>query len=361
MVGPPGCGKTSTVLAVASDREVLELNASSYRDRGSVHEIMGSFCSQMSLFGKKKLVLIDDIDAFSGRHDQGGIAEISRILETCRVPVVATATVLDDEKMASVLKRAEVLPLSSPNWAMITKILARICDAEAVAYDDAILRRIAVFSGGDLRAAINDLQSMVSKGLLLDLELMDREKSADIYQSLSLILKGNDARVIKSFMERLDDELIPDVSFPVVYSGENALSLWLEENIPLEYSASDTAGAFDVLSRADVMRGRIIKRNYWRFLSYISDLLGPGIALSKQKRGEKQVQYKVTFRSPKRNPRLWWLSSAAKKSVVGKVALMTHTSKKSAFKELSFMNPVLLSCSDYFGFDEKEIAFLRKS
>src|SRR3989338_527012 len=107
VVGPPGCGKTSTVLAVASDREVLELNASSYRDRGSVHDIMGSFCSQMSLFGKKKLVLIDDIDAFSGRHDQGGIAEISRILETCRVPVVATATVLDDEKMASVLKRAD--------------------------------------------------------------------------------------------------------------------------------------------------------------------------------------------------------------------------------------------------------------
>ena len=360
LVGPTGCGKTSTVLAVARDFEVLELNASLYRNRNSIREIMGPFCSQMSLFVKKKLVLLDEVDTFSGRFDLGGLAEVVKIVESSSTPVIATANSIDEEKLSPLLKRSDIVVFQTPSWSSITKILKKICDGEGIKYSEDQLKRIAIASQGDIRAAINDLHSLLSKELILDFGPMDREKTNEVSQGLSLIFKGSDPLVIREVLANLDENLTGELRLPIVYSGENALSYWLEENTPLEYSREDTAKAFDSLSLADIYRGRIIKRGYWRFLSYISDFLGPGVALSKKEKNPKPTQYKIVFRSPKRNPRLWWLSSATKKSIAEKIAKKTHTSSRQALKDLSFTKHIVLQCSDFFDFEEKEINFLKK-
>lgn len=54
--GPSGCGKTSSVYTVANELnlELLELNASDYRNKEQINEIVGFASKQMSLFGKER-------------------------------------------------------------------------------------------------------------------------------------------------------------------------------------------------------------------------------------------------------------------------------------------------------------------
>ncbi|MFB6295178.1 MAG: AAA family ATPase, partial [Candidatus Nanohaloarchaea archaeon] len=71
--GPPGCGKTVLVHALADelDMELFETNASDARRKNDVQEKLGQAVKQRSFTGKDKLVLVDEVDGM-GRSDRGG-------------------------------------------------------------------------------------------------------------------------------------------------------------------------------------------------------------------------------------------------------------------------------------------------
>ena len=52
--GPCGCGKTSSIEILSNnlDLELFELNASNFRDKASIENILGSAIKQKSLFSK---------------------------------------------------------------------------------------------------------------------------------------------------------------------------------------------------------------------------------------------------------------------------------------------------------------------
>ncbi len=83
LYGPPGCGKTSSVYAVANelDLELIEVNASDFRNKDMINATIGNASQQMSLFMKNKIILVDEIDGLSGQKDRGGIVEIVRIID----------------------------------------------------------------------------------------------------------------------------------------------------------------------------------------------------------------------------------------------------------------------------------------
>src|SRR3989338_6137191 len=84
--GPVGSGKTSAVHAIALelDYEIIELNASDARNKDSLLEILGPAMSQRSLFGKGKIILVDEIDGVAGNDDRGGISELATLIETTK-------------------------------------------------------------------------------------------------------------------------------------------------------------------------------------------------------------------------------------------------------------------------------------
>lgn len=65
LYGPPGIGKTSIVQVISKkyDFDLIEINASDARNKSTLEEALGRSIKQnMNLFGKRRLILLDEMD-----------------------------------------------------------------------------------------------------------------------------------------------------------------------------------------------------------------------------------------------------------------------------------------------------------
>ncbi|MBS3131347.1 replication factor C large subunit [Candidatus Woesearchaeota archaeon] len=324
LFGPTGTGKTSSVHSIANEMglEILEVNASDTRNAEEINQRIGAAMGQQSLFSKGKIILLDEIDGLSGTGDRGGIQALISLLEKSAFPVVLTATNPWDNKFSKLRSKSEMIAFNPLEADDVFSILKKICAAEKIKHDDSVLKGLARRSGGDARASINDLQmlTMLSGELTKESleELSERNREETILSALTRILKTTDPKValaaFDNVRENLDEQL-----------------LWLDENIPREYTnPEDLARAYEKLSRADVFNRRIRRWQHWRFLVYINELITAGIALSKDEKYRGFTEYKPTGRILK----LWWAKqkSMKKKAIAEKIAERTHTSVKDALK-----------------------------
>ena len=111
LYGPPGCGKTVSVYAIAKDLEleIIELNASDFRNKDHISSILGSATQQMSLFARGKLILVDEVDGISGTKDRGGLLELSKVIEKSSFPIIVVGENPYDQKMKAMRKICELV------------------------------------------------------------------------------------------------------------------------------------------------------------------------------------------------------------------------------------------------------------
>ncbi|MBN2421439.1 replication factor C large subunit, partial [Candidatus Woesearchaeota archaeon] len=283
LYGPTGSGKTSAVYALANelDLEILEVNASDFRNAEGMQSIVGSAAKQMSLFSKGKIILVDEIDGLSGTKDRGGIPELIRVIEETKFPVICTAVDVFDSKFSPLRKKSLMIEFEKMNSDSMFDILKNICVKEGIKYDEDSLKQLARQSGGDVRAAITDLQILTPYSELLKEDvaaLSIRNKQESIPQALVKVFKTTDLNIALSAYENIDENL-------------DQVMLWVDENIPYEYKKpKDLAEAYHFVSQADLFNRRIRRWQHWRFLVYINAFLSGGIASSKDSKYSEFVQ-----------------------------------------------------------------------
>jgi len=283
--GPPGTGKTCLIEAIGKEKnlEIIELNASNYRTPLQIKEVLGKSMSQSSLFKKGKIFLIDEIDGLSGRADRGGVGEIIKIIKQSHFPIVLTANDPWKTKFSSLRQNCKLIQFPKVNYWSAVKRLKFICQQEKIQYQDSVINLIAKKSQGDIRSAINDLQ-LISKGKteikLTDIENVGkREIDTNIFDTMKIIFKTKTALSAKLSMQNLDKK--PDEVF-----------WWIEQNIINEYEKpEEISKAYEYLSMADIFRKRIIRRQNWKLLKYMIDLMTAGVALSKKEMYKKFSRY----------------------------------------------------------------------
>lgn len=322
--GPSGVGKTCSVYVLADELglEIVEVNASDFRNKNQINLKIGAAVNQQSLFSKGKVILVDEIDGLSGTKDRGGIQAITKLVEKSTFPMILTATNPWGNKFNALRRKCNLVEFGPLDYLSIFKILKKICDKEKIKYDEDVLKGLARRAGGDARAAVNDLQTLtgrtneLTKGSLD--ELAERNKEDTIINALIKIFKTTDVKVAKTAFDNVRENLDEQL-------------LWLDENLPKEYTKpADLARAYDKLSKADVFNRRIRRWQHWRFLVYINLLITAGIAVSKDKKYTGMVEYKPTGRILK----LWWAKqkSMKKKAIAAKIAEKIHCSQKEALK-----------------------------
>jgi len=344
LYGPPGTGKTTLayVAALESKSEIFELNASDLRNKKKLQETLRPAIEQQSLTKTRKIILVDEVDGISA-VDRGGLPELLSLIDQTTHPVIITANDIWNKKLNTLRKKTELVKLKEIAYKTIKDVLINILRKEGQFVENTILTSISVKAKGDLRAAINDLQTTIGVGEPITFD--ERNKEIDIFNALRLIFKGKPSKEMLSVFDSVNMSI-------------DDIILWVEENIPLEYQGEELAKAYERLSKVDIFKGRIYKQQYWRFLVYENILLSYGIAAAK-----KNVKTDFTsYKKPTRILKIWLNNqrTAKKKSIAKKYAKHVHVGHKRAMKEFPIIKQILKdnSIRDELKLDEEEFAYL---
>lgn len=294
--GRAGIGKTSSAIALARDYDwpIIELNTSDARNAekiksvatvGSINETFdnrGRFISSKS--GGRKLIILDEADNLYEKRggmssefsDRGGKKAIIETIRHSNQPIIL---IVNDyyglvKGSGEVLKNlCKQIKFYNPKSFNVVNLLKKISLEEKIHVDPKVIVAIADRCNGDIRSALNDLQSIsldkkqIDEKALASLGYRDRE--SDIFAVMREIFKTKNLRSIRRHVLRLDQD-------------PNQVLLWLNENIPQEYKDfSDLANGYDSLSKADVFLGRTVRRQNYRLWAYSSDLMNGGVATAK--------------------------------------------------------------------------------
>lgn len=325
--GPPGVGKTSLIHALANDldRELFETNASDARTKDEVKDKLEQASKQMSFTGKQKLILVDEVDGM-GKADRGGKRVINRVLKETRFPIVLTANDAYASGMGSIRNKCKVVELGNVHTNSVAARLREICEKEGIEYEDGAMKSIARRADGDMRSAINDLESLAGKGSVTkdDVKTLGyRETERDIFEALKIIFKTMNARNASNATDGLAED-------------HETVFEWIRENVPKEYERdADVARAFDSLSKADMFNGRMMSRQDWALMKYVYEFMTVGVALSKDEKYKGWTKYGY----PSRIRRMGQSKAAREKrrNIEGKLGEHLHMSTSEATE----MIPVL--------------------
>lgn len=340
LYGPPGIGKTSLAYALSNELgfSLIELSASDLRDKTKIDKILKS--SNISILGKPKLILLDDIDVMTSK-DKGGISELSKLLKEPKLPIILTANDAWAQKLSGIRNECLLLQMKKLSTHQILDLLKIIKNKENILIDDKKLIEIARNAQGDVRSALNDLDSLtVSK----------RDRKEKIFQIMKMIFKTD--KLSTARFASLTSEVDP-----------NMLKEWIRENIPVEYTKPhEIALAYNYMSRADIFDGRISSKQYWGFMRYSIMLATVGVALSKDEVYRKFTKYQ--FPSYIRQLSQTKTTRAFMKEIGKKIGKKIHASSKKIIEFFGiYVNLIKENMEEakiFFKLNADELKFIKR-
>ena len=381
LAGKPGTGKTSSALALARDFgwTVIELNASDARNatiirrvatQGAMNETFdtsGMFiCSRT---GGRKLIVLDEADNLYERitqdattqkdfSDRGGKKAIVDTVKQTKQPMILIVndvyrlTKGSGEALRNLCQTIMFYEVKTPQ---IVDVLRRICTEENIAADLKVLTTLADRSQGDVRSAINDLQSLCLNRDQLTVSAVDalgyRDREKIVFDALRDVFKAQQLAEVRELTKNVD--LSPEM-----------LLLWIVENIPREFQdINDAAKALEATAKADVFFGRVFRRQHYGFWSYASDLMTGGVALAKTHRYPNNRYYAPSWLKQRKYQKS---GNGGKRSILEKFQPVFHCSMKKLQEDVLphfrqvFQNDIHFACSmkQVFDLTEPEISYL---
>jgi replication factor C large subunit len=177
----------------------------------------------------------------------------------------------DLEKLRPLKKVSTLIRFQQIRTPLIILMLKRICEKENIEAEFEALERIAENSGGDARSAINDLQS-----------LAETSKRLTLQDTSILTYRNKDISMDETLLGYFSARSLMDASTLLSRSSVDYddLLMAISDNLPNRYSDPQNLGAaYDLISKADIFRGRIGTEN-WHLLKYFYNSLSEAAAIS---------------------------------------------------------------------------------
>eukprot|EP01053_Blabericola_migrator_P007001 Blabericola_migrator_1__7000@NODE_354_length_9484_cov_115_239354_g283_i0_p4_GENE_NODE_354_length_9484_cov_115_239354_g283_i0NODE_354_length_9484_cov_115_239354_g283_i0_p4_ORF_typecomplete_len297_score53_89DNA_pol3_delta2/PF13177_6/5_1e29AAA/PF00004_29/2_4e14DNA_pol3_delta/PF06144_13/7_3e09RuvB_N/PF05496_12/3_7e08Bac_DnaA/PF00308_18/2_5e07Rep_fac_C/PF08542_11/4_1e03Rep_fac_C/PF08542_11/3_2e06AAA_3/PF07726_11/1_8e06AAA_14/PF13173_6/5_4e06AAA_2/PF07724_14/2e05AAA_22/PF13401_6/0_00013AAA_assoc_2/PF1 len=201
LAGPPGVGKTSSLLCVARSllgpsfkKAFLELNAADERGIDVVREKIKNFARERIDLpdGQHKIILLDEADSML----EGAQQALRRVME---VYADSTRFVFacnqSDKIIDAVQSRCCVVRFSKVSDRQMMDKLKRVCDIEKVEYEEDALRVVIESAEGDMRRAIGALQAAAAAYGRIEMETIHKACDVPPGSRIAIIvescIKGN--------------------------------------------------------------------------------------------------------------------------------------------------------------------------
>ena len=363
--GPPGVGKTTIAYALANDlnMEVIETNASDIRTKAALESKLRETTKSRGIMdfvvqSKKKIILIDEIDGIYGVTDRGAVPTILKLIENTQFPIIMCSNEYK-QSLQSLYNKIRKFEVDSLTNEEMLKIARKIISKEKISnlsVND--LNLIINKNDGDLRGVINDLQGISqgssdkdSKDLILKL---NRDSTEEIFALISDLFQK-----VNSLKEARDLTNKSDVDYNFLYK-------WVNENLTSFIKRNnEIANAFENLSLADEIFGRIRKNQYWSLLPYFYDLFAGGVVLSRKIRSSDEGYRRIVF--PRYTSTGFFSLSINEKSIVEKIQKKYKISDIEVVQEfIPFLRVLcnssrkqLGNVSNWFELDAKEKKILK--
>jgi replication factor C large subunit len=360
LYGPPGVGKTALVNAAAREFgfTIIEMNASDTRSEKAINAVAKPATSYIGLDhfsgspNKGNLLFLDEVDGIAGNEDRGGVGAIIKIVEDSLVPVIMAANDPDIDKLRPLKKVCILVRFHQTRIPLIIALLQKICLLEHVKAEFEALEHIAQNSKGDVRSAINDLQSLSETDHVLTLQdtmaLSTRNKDVSMDETLRGYFSAKSVAEASLLLSRSSvdyDELLMSVS----------------DNLPKRYTnAEELAKAYNFVSQADMFRGRIGTEN-WHLLKYFYNSLSEAAAVNPE--SHKPFEF---ISPPIRVITLFWTKPkrTTLDGICGKIGAKCHVSHETAKHDfVPYVKAIMTKnkkspLADWFEFTTEEVDFL---